>query len=221
MILIFSLFLDIPDAKSIVNLSEKIDSRISFTSINYYNIPELTGFRIKGDNIFLYDLSFFGIYNYNEVKIGFGKSFYLPYIQIDFLPYFLFFRAGDIKNFGFTEKIDITLRYLDFECGFITKDIFFLFKDEIPSYEEFFLSYKKNNLFHNLKISYSILENLNIHYGIEINSNPLFVRLGVSTSPVLPSFGIGFNKGKMMFEFGFLSHPILGFTENFTISILK
>lgn len=219
--ILFSLFLEIKDASSLVGLDNNYDVDFSLTFINYYNIPELSGFRLKGDKIFLYDVSIFGFSYYNEIMMGIGKVFSLKDIEIRFVPYFILFNAGDIKNYGFTEDFYLKFKYLNFEVGLVLKNLLFFFKDEITPVEEIFLSYKIDNFKHNFKISYYFEDNINFQYGMEVNAIPLIIRLGFNTNPCEPSFGFGISKKRMRFDFSFLSHPLLGFTENFTFSFIK
>lgn len=218
--LLISSFFEIKDASSIVNLPN-IDSHFSMTIINYYNIPELTGFRLKGEKILLYDVSLLGFSYYNELMLGLGRIFQSQNFDLRFIPYFIFLNAGNIKNIGLTEELSIKIKYLNYEGGFLLRNIIYFFKDEITPIEEIFLSYKIDNFSHNFKLSYTFEKDINFIYGMEINTFPLIVRLGFNTSPFTPVFGFGISKGKMRFEFGFISHPLLGFTENFTFSLIK
>ncbi len=222
MIFLFqSLFLEINDASSLLSMKSDFNSKFSMTIVNFYSLPELTGIRLKGYNFLIYDISIFGFSYYNELMLGIGKIFDKDYINFRFIPYFLFYNAGKIKSYGFTGEISLSIKYLNFEGGFKGRNIFYIYDDELTPTEEVFISYRLDNFLHNLIISYSFENTFNIMYGMEVNMHPLIVRLGFRTDPFLPAFGIGVLNDRMRFEFGFVSHPLLGFTQIFTFSFIK
>jgi hypothetical protein len=171
----------------------------------------------------------FNLYNENKFGLAYAKKLFNNLsagIQLDYLYTHIAENYGNKANLTF----EIGIRGQIYKNLVIAAHVFNPYRtklsdfndENIPSIMKFGLLYipvTKINLCAEVEknIYYPLLFKCGIEYNI-IKS--IFIRTGISTNPVINTFGFGFNFSKFKLDFSSSIHQVLGYSPQFSASYI-
>lgn len=160
-------------------------------------------------------LSFAFAYKVKD-HVSFGSNF--KYMRVSFSPGYDALSAFSI-DVGSTYKVNHR-----FQLGFVARNLnqpeLVKNSDDIPTYFSFGLAvfpFKEVTLLFDLTYEERYKEQLHLGQEIKLLKN-LPLRFGIQTSPARYAFGVGFNKDKLVFDYAYSNHSVLGDTHKISFS---
>ena len=204
---------------------------------NAYNIKDIGtktfafGMPVSNIGNFGVNYTYFGYDLRNESKFGLayamalGKRFSAG-VQID---YFLVRQGFDYGKKG-TAVGEIGILAEPFDNFFVGAHLFNPWRSKLANYQDervptllkFGIGYEfSEKVIMTMEVEKDIDLETIVKSGLEYNVVAgLFLRTGVSTNPVLYSFGLGYNYIDIQFDIAFINHEFLGYTSQFGLSYI-
>ena len=177
-----------------------------------------------------FSYSYFGYENYNvsKVGLGFGKSFGSDFSAGLQLNYHYTYIAGDFESES-NVSVEGGIQYKPAKNISIGAHLFNPARSKSSYYQNDTLttSFKtgvgyspSERLFIGVEVEKHLNRELIFKSGIEYRIiESLYLRTGISTNPVMNTFGLGYKIGKISADIAFTRHQILGFTPHFSLQI--
>ena len=179
---------------------------------------------------FGFSYSYFGYADYNVSKLGlgFGKSFHPDFSAGVQVNYHYVYITGDFENQG-AASVEGGIQYKPFEKLTIGAHVFNPFRTKAGQFQN-------DTLTTSFKAGAGYTPSGKLFIGIELEKHPdhepflksgieyqliesIYLRTGISTNPVMNTFGIGYKIGRISADVAFTRHQILGFTPHFSLQI--
>ena len=148
--------------------------------------------------------------------VSFGSNF--KYMRVSFSPGYNALSALSI-DVGSTYKVNN-----GFQVGFVARNLnqpeLVKNSDDIPTIFSFGLAVfplPEVTLLFDLSYEERYKEQLHLGQEIKLLKN-LPLRFGIQTSPARYAFGVGFNKDKLVFDYAYSNHSVLGDTHKISFS---
>jgi len=178
--------------------------------------------------VFGITMDYFGYQNYNEKKIGlaYGKTFgnkFSAGISLDYLQTHVGENYGNKNNFtfeaGLIYKMNKNLTLASHVFNPLSTKLTDYNNERIPAIFKFGMSWKFSEKVIAVAEAEKDLHNKTIlKAGVEYHIiEQLYLRIGMSTNPIMNTFGFGLEFGQLKFDFSSSLHQTLGYSPQVSI----
>lgn len=221
LILLLSVFPPLRDAPSFSFGNIRRDRResLSITYQNLYSLSELQTVRIKW-NLDDYGIavSHFGSELYREIKLSGNGFFTGENIYLSISPSLLYLAQKDGIYTGANLDLETGLTWNSYNLYVRAAHIIsYIRGDVIPL--EFELGSFYNDRWNSIGFRICFEENWGfvLGFGYMLKMGLFNAGIGLITNPYIPTAGFSIELQNIRFSAGFQNHPVLGFSETFTI----
>jgi len=216
--ILLSLFLPIYTASSMgMGLIPSRAEGVSITGVRYYSLNDLNGMMVETDWPMRMVFTYLYAGGYREYTFYPEFELSIEDLSIRLSTHLLLDRWSDRFDFGFRVNLGIEYRYMFYTGGFTLRNaVAGIGGGEFYPEEEAYIKYYDRMFSTGFRLTL-LKGSIDAGWGMQVDLNPLILRLGFRTSPFVPGFGFGIKAHGLIIDMGFESHPVLGITECITI----